>query len=106
MTTHIFKLYLFLSTIFLNAIPVAAQTDMNSVPYGNNIAIKYPQPGRPMQNGFIERLNKTFREDVLNAYYFDTLEEIRILSDEWQYNYNNHHPHKSLKRNTPPQCLP
>lgn len=65
------------------------------------IEIKYIQPGRPMQNGYIERLNKTFREDVLDAYYFDTLEEIRILSDEWQYNYNNHHPHKSLKRKTP-----
>jgi pimeloyl-ACP methyl ester carboxylesterase len=38
MTTLIFKLYLILSTIFLNAIPVAAQTDMNSVPYGNNKA--------------------------------------------------------------------
>ena len=67
----------------------------------NEIEIKYIQPGRPMQNGYIERLNKTFREDVLDAYYFDTLEEIRILSDEWQYNYNNHHPHKSLKRKTP-----
>lgn len=38
MATQIFKLYLILSTIFLNAIPVAAQTDVNSVPYGNNKA--------------------------------------------------------------------
>lgn len=65
------------------------------------IEIKYIQPGRPMQNGYIERLNKTFREDILDAYQFDTLEEVRILSDEWQYNYNYHHPHKSLKRKTP-----
>jgi putative transposase len=65
------------------------------------IEIKYIQPGRPMQNGYIERLNKTFREDVLDAYYFDSLEEMRILSDEWQHNYNYHHPHKSLKRKTP-----
>ncbi len=67
----------------------------------NGIIIKYIQPGKPMQNGFIERLNRTFREDVLDAYQFDTLEELRILSDEWQYKYNYYHPHKSLKRKTP-----
>ena len=54
-----------------------------------------------MQNGYIEQLNRTFREDILDAYEFDTLEEVRRLSDEWQDNYNNKHPHKSLKRKTP-----
>lgn len=67
----------------------------------NKITIKYIQPGKPMQNGYIERLNRTFREDVLDAYQFETLEELRIISDEWQYKYNHHHPHKSLKRKTP-----
>jgi putative transposase len=38
------------------------------------IEIKYIQPGRPMQNGYNERLNRTFREDVLDAYQFDTIE--------------------------------
>ena len=67
----------------------------------NGITIKYIQPGKPMQNGFIERLNRTFREDVLDAYQFETLEELRILSDEWQYHYNHYHPHKSLNRKSP-----
>lgn len=65
------------------------------------ITIKYIQPGRPMQNAYIERLNRTFREDVLDAYVFETLEEVRLLSDEWQDHYNNRHPHKALKGKTP-----
>ena len=54
-----------------------------------------------MQNGYIEGLNRTFREDILDAYQFETLEDVRILSDEWQYSYNNFHPLKSLNRKTP-----
>jgi len=71
----------------------------------NRIVIKYIQPGRPMQNGYIERLNRTFREDVLDAYEFETLEQLRILCDEWQFNYNHYHPHQALKGKTPAMAI-
>jgi putative transposase len=70
----------------------------------NNINIRYIQPGKPMQNAYIERLNRLFREDVLNAYMFDSLEQVRILADKWVSEYNQLHPHKSLNGRTPQQA--
>jgi len=40
------------------------------------LTIEYIQPGKPMQNGYIERLNRTFRKGVLDAYQFETPEEL------------------------------
>lgn len=57
-----------------------------------------------MQNGYIELLNRTFREDILDAHQFETLEDVTILSDEWLHNYNHRHPHKSLTKDS--GCLP
>ena len=68
---------------------------------GNDFfAISCP-PGEPTQNAFIERLNGTFRRDILNAYVFKSIQEVRDISKEWMYDYNYNRPHKSLKNKTP-----
>jgi putative transposase len=60
------------------------------------INLKYIQPGKPVQNAYIERFNRIFREDILDAYWFEDLEQLRILVHNWREDYNYHHPHKSL----------
>ena len=54
-----------------------------------------------MQNAYIERFNKTYRDEVLDAYLFENLEELRILSEQWMRIQNNEIPHGSLNDNTP-----
>ena len=62
----------------------------------NGITIKYIQPGKPMQNGFIERKNGSLRRELLNAYLFYSLNEVRQMCEEWRTDYNTERPHKAL----------
>jgi len=67
----------------------------------NGIHLAYIQPGKPNQNGYIERFNRTYREDVLDAYIFERISQVQILSDKWSKEYNHGHPHQSLNRMSP-----
>ncbi|AJI81130.1 integrase core domain protein [Yersinia enterocolitica] len=59
------------------------------------------QPGKAMQNGFIERFNKTLRTEILDMYLFRSLSEVRILTEQWRTEYNEERPY-SLLGNMPP----
>ena len=49
-----------------------------------------------MQNEYVERIDCFLREDILDAYWFEDLEQLRILADKWKQDYNYNYPHKSL----------
>ena len=70
------------------------------------IDLHYIQPGKPDQNTFIERFNRSYRTEVLNAHLFESLAEVRKLTEDWLVVYNQERPHDSLGRLPPLTFLP
>ena len=67
----------------------------------NAIELQYIEPGKPAQNGYIERFNRTYREEILDMYLFKNIEEVQLITDKWMQEYNTERPHFSLGNLTP-----
>lgn len=60
------------------------------------ISLRFSQPGKPTQNGLVERLNGTQRKECLNLKYFKTVQEVQDDLDKWWREYNFERPHSAL----------
>ncbi len=64
------------------------------------------QPGKPDQNAFIEPFNRTYRTEVLDAWLFTSLDQVRDVTASWLTTYNTERPYDSLGRVPPLTFLP
>jgi len=69
--------------------------------YARNIKIDYIQPGKPIQNCFVESLNGSLRDECLNVHWFPTLRVAQQAIEQWRVDYNRVRPHSSLGERTP-----
>ena len=67
----------------------------------HGVAMEFIKPGKPTQNAFIERFNRTYRTEILDFYLFRTLNEAREITERWLHEYNSERPHESLNNLTP-----
>jgi putative transposase len=69
------------------------------------VAWHYIEPGKPVQNAFIESFNSKLRDECLNEHVFTSLAEARAIIEDWRYDYNHLRPHSSLGALTPTEFV-
>ncbi len=69
------------------------------------VRLEYIQPGKPQQNAYIERYNRTVRGEWLSQYIFETIEEVQDQATEWLWTYNNDRPNMAIGGITPAMKL-
>jgi len=69
------------------------------------IAIQFIQPGKPQQNAYVERYNRTVRVEWLGQYIFETIEEVQQHATQWLWTYNHERPNMAIGGVTPAMKL-
>ena len=69
--------------------------------YEKNVKLRFIQPGKPVQNAYIESFNGKFRDECLNDNVFVSLHSAQNIIETWRQDYNQERPHSSLNDLTP-----
>jgi len=60
------------------------------------ITLLYIQPGKPTQNAYVERFNRTVRHEWLDMHSFNSIDQAQLLATQWLWSYNNERPHTAI----------
>jgi putative transposase len=74
---------------------------MDQWAYANGVALHFIDPGKPVQNAFIESFNGKFRDECLSQSWYTSLDDARHIIEAWRMDYNTIRPHSSLGYQTP-----
>jgi putative transposase len=69
--------------------------------FERGVKLQFIEPGKPIQNAFIESFNSRLREECLNEHVFVSLDDARNKIENWRIDYNRERPHSSLGHLTP-----
>ena len=69
------------------------------------VKLEYIQPGKPQQNAYVERFNRTVRYEWLSQHYWTDLQEVQMFATQWMWKYNHDRPNMALGGITPKQRL-
>ena len=72
---------------------------------GSGVRLEHIQPGKPQQNAYVERFNRTVRYDWLSHYLFESIAEVQDYATRWLWFYNYERPNMTLGGITPKQRL-
>ena len=87
--------------IMLDNGPELTSRALDQWAYARGVRLRHIEPGKPVQNAFIESFNARLRDECLNEHWFLSLADARRIVEAWRMDYNGNRPHSSLGNLTP-----
>jgi putative transposase len=92
-------------TLILDNGPEFAGTALDAWAAQHGVHLHFIQPGKPVQNAFIESFNGKFRDECLNEHWFVTLQEAQLVIEAWRREYNEERTHSAIGDLTPQEFI-
>jgi len=93
------------ATLILDNGPEFAGTALDAWAGQHGVQLHFIQPGKPVQNAFIESFNGKFRDECLNEHWFLTLQEAQVVIEAWRREYNEERTHSTIGDVTPMEFI-